>query len=76
MNEMTILGVGKMANLRVWSQRVAECRESGLPVSRWYQENGINVKMYYNWQKVSVNSPKAAPLGGQSVGPWGCCFMS
>ena len=51
MNEMTIQGAGKMANLRMWSQRVAECHGSGLPVSRWCQENGINVKTYYNWQK-------------------------
>ena len=51
MNEMTIRGTGKMANLQVWSQRVAECRGSGMPVSRWCQENGINVKTYYNWQK-------------------------
>ena len=27
MNEMKIRGAGKTANLRVWSQRVAECRE-------------------------------------------------
>lgn len=51
MNEMTIRGAGKMTNLRVWSQRVAECRGSGMPVSRWCQEHGINVKTYYNWQK-------------------------
>ncbi len=47
MNEMTIRGAGKMAYLRVWSQRVTECRESGLPVNRWCQEHGINVKTYY-----------------------------
>ena len=51
MNEITIRGAGKRANLQVWSQRVAECRGSGIPVSRWCQENGINVKTYYNWQK-------------------------
>ena len=51
MNEITIRGAGKRANLQVWSQRVAECRGSGMPVSRWCQEHGINVKTYYNWQK-------------------------
>ena len=51
MNEMTIREAGKMTNLQMWSQRVAECRGSGLPVSRWCQEHGINVKTYYNWQK-------------------------
>ncbi len=51
MNAITIRVAGKRANLRVWSQRVAECRGSGIPVSRWCQEHGINVKTYYNWQK-------------------------
>ena len=47
MNEITIREAGKTANLRVWSQRVAECRGSGLPVSRWCQENGINVAVSF-----------------------------
>lgn len=51
MNEMTIRRAGKAANLQVWSQQMAECGGNRMPVSRWGQENGINVKTYYNWQK-------------------------
>ena len=34
-----------------WSRRVADCRSSGMSVSRWCAEQGINTKTYYAWQK-------------------------
>lgn len=34
-----------------WSQRVAECRQSGLSVRQWCDEQGINSKTYYHWQR-------------------------
>ena len=34
-----------------WSQRVADCRNSGQSVSRWCAEHDIKPKTYYNWQK-------------------------
>ena len=34
-----------------WSQRVADCRGSGLSVTRWCTEHGVKPKTYYNWQK-------------------------
>ena len=34
-----------------WSQRVAECRQSGLSVRQWCNEQGINPKTYYYWQR-------------------------
>ncbi len=51
MNEMTIQSVEKQQNLLAWSQRVAECRSSGLSVNRWCAEHNIRPKTYYNWQK-------------------------
>ncbi|MBQ3704237.1 MAG: hypothetical protein II885_16005 [Oscillospiraceae bacterium] len=33
------------------SQRVAECRSSGLSVTHWCVEHDINPKTYFNWQK-------------------------
>lgn len=48
----------------MWSRWVAECRESGLPVSRWRQENGINVKTYYNWQKKVFEAMVEEQQGG------------
>ena len=51
MDEMTIQRAGRQQNLLAWSQRVAECRSSGLSVNRWCAEHDIKPKTYYNWQK-------------------------
>ncbi len=51
MDEITIQGTRKQTNLQVWSQRVAECQESGIPVAQWCESNGISRKTYYRWQK-------------------------
>ncbi len=51
MDEITIRGTRKQANLQVWSQRVPECREGGMPVTQWCESNGISRKTYYRWQK-------------------------
>ena len=48
---MTIQRAGRQQNLLAWSQRVAECRSSGLSVNRWCAEHDIKPKTYYNWQK-------------------------
>lgn len=37
--------------LQEWSQRVADCRSSGLQVKQWCRENGIAVSTYYTWQQ-------------------------
>ena len=51
MDEMTIQRAGRQQKLLAWSQRVADCRSSGLSVSRWCAEHDIKPKTYYNWQK-------------------------
>ena len=51
MDEMTIQRAGQQQNLLAWSQRVADCRSSGLSVNRWCAEHDIKPKTYYNWQK-------------------------
>ena len=51
MDEMTIRQAGRQQSLLTWSQRVAECRSSGLSVNRWCAEHDIRPKTYYNWQK-------------------------
>ena len=51
MNELTIRGAKAQQNLLEWSQRVADCRSSGVSVSRWCAEHDIKPKTYYNWQK-------------------------
>ena len=51
MEEITIRGTRATRNLMEWSQRVADCRSSGLSVTRWCAEHSIKPKTYYNWQK-------------------------
>ena len=48
---MTIQSVGQRQRLLEWSQRVADCRQSGMSVKRWCEENGVTTKTYYTWQK-------------------------
>ena len=49
--EVSIQSLGKRQRLLEWSQRVAECRQSGMSVTRWCQEHNITPKTYYTWQK-------------------------
>ena len=51
MEEITIRGTRAQRNLMEWSQRVADCRSSGLSVTRWCSEHNVKPKTYYNWQK-------------------------
>ncbi len=51
MEEITIRGTRARRNLMEWSQRVSDCRSSGLSVTRWRAEHSIKPKTYYNWQK-------------------------
>lgn len=51
MTELTIQSTSKQKHLLEWSQRVADCRSSGLSVSRWCAEHDIKPKTYYTWQK-------------------------
>ena len=51
MSELTIRSAHAQRNLLEWSQRVAECRSSGLSVTRWCAEHDIKPKTYFNWQK-------------------------
>ena len=49
--EVSIQSLGQRQRLLEWSQRVADCRQSGMSVKRWGEENGVTTKTYYSWQK-------------------------
>ena len=51
MNELTIRSAKAQQNLLEWSQRVADCWSSGMAVTRWCAEHGVNPKTYYTWKK-------------------------
>ncbi len=37
--------------LELWTQRVTECRSSGMQVKTWCQAHGVSKKTYYYWQR-------------------------
>lgn len=49
--EMSIRSLAQRQRLLEWSQRVADCRQSGLSVKRWCDANGVTTKTYYSWQR-------------------------
>ena len=65
MEEITIRGTKAQRNLMEWSQRVADCRSSGLSVTRWCAEHSIKPKTYYNWQKKRVSQVRGASSAGR-----------
>ena len=34
-----------------WAERVRECRSSGVSVSMWCEEQGIDRRTYYRWER-------------------------
>lgn len=44
---------------KLWSERVAACRSSGISVRQWCRENGISEKTYYYWQHRLFESARA-----------------
>lgn len=48
---MTTNELKHQAGLQVWSQRVQDCRGSGLSVRRWCREQGITTTTYYRWER-------------------------
>lgn len=39
------------SSLKLWRQRILECRSSGLTVSTWCEQNNVGIKSYYYWLK-------------------------
>ena len=39
------------ARMQEWSVRIAECRNSGMSVRAWCNEQGISAQTYYRWEK-------------------------
>lgn len=37
--------------LKQWADTVKECRSSGKTIKSWCEEQGINLKSYYYWQR-------------------------
>lgn len=50
----------------VWSQRIADCRSSGMTVRAWCREQDLSEKAYYYWQhrifKALIEQPVFAEI--------------
>ena len=44
--------VKHMARLSEWKERIVDCRNSGQAVQAWCEQNGINPKTYYRWERL------------------------
>lgn len=43
--------VNQQQKLSEWAERVSACRNSGLSVRAWCQENEVSEQTYYRWQR-------------------------
>lgn len=73
---MTTNELKHQAGLQVWSQRVQNCRGSGLSVRRWCREQGITTTTYYRWEREilaaasnSVKRPQGATVFAELPSP-------
>ena len=49
---MDVRAIKHAAKLSEWSEHIRACRSSGEPVKTWCEENGINIKSYYRWERL------------------------
>lgn len=49
--EKNLQALNGQEKIAVWSERIADCRSSGIGVKAWCEENGIRPSSYYKWQK-------------------------
>lgn len=49
------------ANLKVWKERIMDCRASGLPVTEWCSRNAWSTSTYYRWEREAFGSLEKEP---------------
>ena len=49
--EQSLQTLNAVQRIRVWAERIAECRSSGKSVRAWCREKEISEKTYYYWQR-------------------------
>ena len=49
--ERSLQNMRSQNSLELWAERVEVCRNSGMTVKQWCEENGIVPNTYYRWQK-------------------------
>ena len=49
---MDVQALKHAAKMTEWCERVHACRTSGLPVRTWCEQNSVNTKTYYKWERL------------------------
>ena len=49
--EKNLQALNRQEKIAVWSERIADCRSSGIGVKAWCEGNGVSTASYYKWQK-------------------------
>lgn len=55
---MTANSLKHQAKLAAWSERVKECRSSGMSVTAWCRDQGVTTTTYYKWERQVLNEVK------------------
>ncbi len=53
---MNMKKISHEMNLKKWTEIVEECRNSGQTAVKWCDENNVNIKTYYYWQRKVCNA--------------------
>lgn len=76
---MDVQVVTHEVRMQKWIGIVKACRSSGKKITAWCDENGINLKTYYYWQKkvcletcreiatVQKSMPEVLPIKGKTI---------
>lgn len=68
---MTTNGIKHQAKLAMWKENIANCRSSGICVSKWCEEHHICKSTYYRWERELVEQIESHPeaLPAQAPAP-------
>ena len=61
--------VKHMARLSEWKERIVDCRNSGQTVQAWCEQNGINPKTYYRWERLLMAEAVRIAVEHKDSGP-------
>lgn len=62
--EAELVHLNRDGRIELWARRVGECKSSGLTVRKWCEQQHINEKTYFRWQKMIADKVDAQQSAG------------
>ena len=62
--EAELVHLNRDGRIELWARRVGECKSSGLTVRKWCEQQHINEKTYFRWQKMIADKVVAQQSAG------------